>query len=66
MQQKMALSGISGRIKPWSCGGLMPHQSSVAGLGEWVKKHPHRGKGVAEEEGWDWGLWGVTQKGDII
>ena len=33
---------------PWSCGGLMPHGeglwNSEVGVGEWVEKHPHRGK----------------------
>lgn len=56
----VALSGIDGRGGAQSCGGLMPSrgacQSGKVGAGEWVEKHPHRGKGEWGEEGWDKGF----------
>ena len=66
----MALSGISGRGDPWSCGGMMHKCWGLlerSGGRGWVGEHPHRGKGRKEREVVGWGACGgVTGKWDII
>ena len=52
-----ALSGMNGRVSPWSCEGLMPQCRGMlawwgeAGMGRWVEEHPHRIRVRSERDG---------------
>jgi hypothetical protein len=48
MYNRMDFLGITARIDPWSCEGLMPHCCAMPGQGirsRWVLEHPHRYRG---------------------
>jgi hypothetical protein len=65
MWQRMALSGISGRIGAWSCEGLMPQRRGrrLGVGGRVMMMHPHRSRWSGD---WIGGFWGKIRKGDNI